>query len=232
MKIDIITIFPNMFEGVFSESMLKIAQEKERCSIVLHDLRKWSEDKHHKVDDKPYGGGGGMIMKVGPLERAVSDIKRRGEDSSIVLLSPKGRQFEQPVAEEYSRKDHVVLICGHYGGVDNRIRSFIDDEVSIGDYILTCGEIPAMVFTDAVVRLLPGVLGNERSLQEESFENDLLEAPKYTRPENYKGMKVPGVLLSGDHARVREWQRKKRIELTKERRPDILERKEKRENNC
>lgn len=222
MKIDIITIFPTMFSGVFSESMLKIAQDKEKCCIELHDLRKWTKDRHHKVDDKPYGGGGGMIMKIEPLEKAVNDIKKGGKDPEVVLLSPKGRKFGQAIAVEYSKKDHVVLLCGHYGGVDNRVRSFVDAEVSIGDYILTCGEIPAMVFTDAVVRLLPGVLGNERSLQEESFDNDLLEAPKYTRPENYKGLKVPSVLLSGDHAEIIEWKKKKRLEITRERRPDIL----------
>lgn len=222
MKIDIITIFPSMFDGVFAESIVKRAQNKGKCEIQLHDLRKWTTDRHRSVDDKPYGGGAGMIMKVEPLEKALREISCHGKNSDIVLLSPKGSKFDQGHAKKLATREQLLLICGHYGGVDERVRSLVSLELSIGDFILTCGEIPAMAVTDAVVRLLPGVLGDCRSLENESFEGGLLEAPRYTRPSEYKGMKVPEVLLSGDPVKIKKWETEKRIEMTRDRRPDLM----------
>lgn len=222
MRIDIVTIFPGMFEGVFSESMVKIAQEKNKCVIRLHDLREWTDDTHRTVDDKPYGGGGGMVMKVDPIARALRDLTCEEEASEIILLTPQGRKFDQAAAKELAGEDHLILICGHYGGVDERVRSFVTREISTGDYILTCGEIPAMTVTDAVIRLIPGVLGDSRSLEDETFEDGLLEAPRYTRPAEYMEMKVPPVLLCGDHSKIKEWEHNMRVERTLKRRPDLL----------
>ncbi len=220
MKIDILTLFPEMFDGPISESMLKIAQKKGFAKIDIHNLRKWTNDNHKTADDKPFGGGPGMVMKVEPVDKALLELKD-GKKAHVILLTPQGRTFEQRIARELSSKDHLILVCGHYEGFDERIRAYADDEISVGDYILTCGEIPAMVICDSVVRLLPGVLGDEGCLTEESFEMGMLEYPQYTRPAEYKGVKVPEVLLSGDPKKINLWRKEKALERTKERRPDL-----------
>jgi tRNA (guanine37-N1)-methyltransferase len=232
MRIDILTLFPEMFRGVFDESMVKLAGEKGLARINIHNLRQWTHDKHRTVDDKPFGGGPGMVMKIEPVDEALSEIKSsaaEGVAPVIVLLTPQGKLFNQRTAKALSILEHVVLICGHYEGFDERIRGLVDLELSIGDYVLTCGEIPAMAICDAVIRLMPGVLGAEEGLIDESFENGLLEYPQYTRPADYKGMKVPGVLLSGDPKKIEKWRKVEAIERTRRRRPDLLnsERREK-----
>ena len=230
MKIEILTLFPGMFKGAFDESMIKIACKKGLADIKVHDLRKWTHDRHKTADDKPFGGGPGMVMKIEPVDEALSEIKDKAGAASrlkVILLTPQGRVFDQGMAKELARYEHVVLVCGHYEGFDERIRALADMEVSIGDYVLTCGEIPAMVLCDAMVRLQPGVLGDEGSLISESFNEGLLEYPQYTRPAEYKGMKVPEVLLSGDHKRIEKWRRDKSLVRTKERRPDLFNREQK-----
>jgi len=225
MKIDIITIFPEMFEGAFSESMIKRAQVAGVVKISIHNLRKWTDDNHKSVDDKPYGGGPGMVMKVEPIDKAISEIKENVDpevETKVVLLTPQGKQYKQGMAHEYSGLQHLILICGHYEGFDERIRELVDVEVSIGDYILTCGEIPAMVLCDSIVRLLSGVLGDEKCLDDESFEENFLEYPQYTRPSVYKDMKVPEVLINGDHKKIKMWQEEQSLKRTKERRPDLV----------
>lgn len=225
MKIDILTLFPEMFKGVFDESMMKIARQKGLAQINVHNLRDWTHDRHRTADDKPYGGGPGMVMKVEPVDEALADLKRgsgTGGSSCVILLCPQGNKFGQKIARDLSSAEHLILICGHYEGFDDRIRDLVDMEVSIGDYILTCGELPAMVLCDAVIRLIPGVLGDQTCLEDESFETGLLEYPQYTRPAIYKGMPVPEVLLSGDPAKIRRWQKDQAIERTKKRRPDLL----------
>jgi tRNA (guanine37-N1)-methyltransferase len=210
MHIDILTIFPDMFVGPFAESMLKRAQDKGIATIAIHDLRNWSTDSHRSVDDHPYGGGAGMVMRVDLVDRALTELKKENENCKIVLLSAKGQAFTQQKAQSYSHLDQLILICGHYEGVDERVaEQLVDEEIRIGDYVLTGGELPAMVISDAVVRLLPGVLGNEESLTQESHsEPGYLEYPHYTRPEEYKGWKVPDVLLSGNHAEIAKWRKK------------------------
>jgi len=225
MRIDILTLFPDMLKGAFEESMLKIARRKGKAAIGVHNLRKWTHDRHRTADDKPFGGGPGMVMKVEPVDEALQEIMpgaRDRETSRIILLTPQGRKFEQCLARELSGFDHLVLVCGHYEGVDERIRSLVDMEISIGDYVLTCGEIPAMVLCDAVVRLIPGVLGAEDSLMEESFDGGMLEYPQYTRPAEYKKMEVPEVLLCGDPAKINKWRKEQAFNRTRERRPDLL----------
>lgn len=224
MKIDILTLFPEMFKGVFDESMIKIAKSKGLVDIELHNLRNWTSDRHRTVDDKPYGGGPGMVMKVEPIDRALKELRSRyGSTNSLaVLLTPQGEKFNQKRSKSLSINDHVILICGHYEGFDDRIRSLVDKEISIGDYVLTCGELPAMILCDSMIRLLPGVLGDKDSLLDESFENDLLEYPQYTRPDEYNGMKVPEVLLNGNHKEILSWQKEQSILRTKERRPELL----------
>jgi len=225
MRIDIITIFPKMFTGVFSESIIKRAQEKKKVEIYVHNLRDYSPDKHKKVDDRPFGGGSGMVMKPEPIFRAVEDIrsKIKNKKSKIILLSPQGKKLNQELVKELAKLKHLILICGHYEGVDERVRRYlIDEEISIGDYILTGGELPAMVLVDSIVRLIPGVLGNKKSLQFESFQGNLLEYPQYTRPANFRGMKVPEVLLSGDHKKIEAFRKKEALRITLEKRPDLL----------
>jgi tRNA (guanine37-N1)-methyltransferase len=225
MKIDILTLFPEMFRGVFDESMMRIARDKGLVTVNIHNLRKWTHDKHRTVDDKPFGGGPGMVMKVEPVDEALTQIRSSAEKEvvpAVVLLTPQGKTFNQAAAKTLSVLEHVIFICGHYEGFDERIRGLVDLELSTGDYILTCGEIPAMTVCDAVVRLIPGVLGDEECLLDESFENGLLEYPQYTRPSEYKSMKVPEVLLSGDPKKINEWQKKRAIERTRQRRPDLL----------
>lgn len=226
MKIDVLTLFPKMFASVLGESMLKRAQKKRALQVKIHDLRNWTFDNHRTADDKPFGGGPGMVMKVEPVYLALKELGALKEKrAKVILLTPQGRRLDQASAREISKEKELILICGHYEGVDERIRDFVDDEISIGDYILTCGEIPALVLIDAVVRLIPGVLGSEDSLESESFENSLLEYPHYTRPAEFEGMKVPEVLLSGDHKRIEEWRRQEAVKRTKKRRPDLLKKK-------
>lgn len=227
MQIDVVTIFPGMFEPVLGESIIKRAREKEIITINIIDLRSFSKDKHRKVDDKPFGGGPGMVMNAEPFFEAVNYLKsRRGEEeikSRVILLSPKGKTFNHRLAKRLSRYEHMILLCGHYEGIDERIRRYlVDMELSIGDFVLTGGELAAMVIIDAVARYLPGVLGNKESSCDESFTDNLLEYPQYTRPADYKGMKVPEVLLSGDHKKITAWRRRQALKVTKKKRPDLL----------
>jgi tRNA (guanine37-N1)-methyltransferase len=220
MKIDILTLFPGMFDSLLGESIVKKAQERELLEINTHDFRDFANDKHNKVDDYPYGGGAGMLLQVGPIDRTLKSI---GGAPHVVLLDPTGRKFDQKVAEELAEEKELVLICGHYEGYDERIRELVDEEVSIGDFVLTGGELGAAVMIDAVSRLIPGVLGNEDSAVTDSHSSGLLEHPQYTRPEDYDGKLVPEVLLSGNHAKIKEWQTKESLRKTLERRPELLE---------
>ena len=225
MRIDVISIFPEMFPGPLGHSIIGRAQERGLLKLVIHNLRDYTTDKHRTVDDAPYGGGAGMVMKPEPIFRAVDFLQCR-EDSRIILLSPQGEVFNQGKAWELSKEKQLLLICGHYEGVDERVREYlVTDEISVGDYVLTGGEIPAMLLIDAVVRLLPGVLGKYYSLQEESFTDNLLEYPHYTRPPEWQGMRVPPVLLSGHHEEIRLWRRRESLKRTLKRRPDLLENK-------
>src|SRR6266566_7288063 len=221
MHFDIFTLFPDMFQGPFSESMLKRAQERGLLSIVLHNIRESTSDKHHIVDDYPYGGGAGMVMKPEPIFTAVEAIYHGGP---IILLSPQGRLFNQQLARTLAQEARVTLICGHYEGVDERVREhLVTDEISIGDFVLTGGELAAMIVVDATSRLLPGVLGGEWSTLEESHSGGTLEYPHYTRPPEFRGWRVPDVLLSGNHAEIARWRRKEAIRRTRIRRPDLYE---------
>jgi tRNA (guanine37-N1)-methyltransferase len=224
MRFDIITIFPDIFRGVFDFGIIRRAVEAGLVEINIHDLRDSTYDRHRQVDDRPFGGGAGMVMKPEPLFRAVEAITEGAAGLDVVLLSPQGRLFDQQIAQEYSRKDCVVLICGRYEGIDERVAEhLVSDELSIGDYVLSGGEIPAMVVVDAVTRLLPGALGCEQSAETESFVGGLLDYPHYTRPAEYRGYRVPDVLLSGHHAEIEAWRRRKAIEKTARRRPDLIE---------
>lgn len=217
MRIDILTIFPEMFPEVLHSSIIGRAQRKNLIKIKLHNLRDWTKDKHKSVDDKPFGGGAGMVMKVDVVDRALQSLP----SGYKILLTPQGKVFNQPLAKKLSQKNHLILVCGHYEGFDERIRSLVDEEISIGDYVLTGGEIPAMTVVDAVVRLLPGVIEAE-SLKDESFSQNLLEYPQYTRPEEYKKMKVPAILLSGNHEKIKQWREQESLKRTKQRRADLL----------
>ncbi len=221
MHFDIFTLFPDMFQGPFSESILKRAQERGQLSIALHNTREATTDKHHVVDDYPYGGGAGMVMKPEPIFKAVETIYQGGP---IILLDPQGRLFNQQIARTLAQETRVTLICGHYEGIDERVREhLVTDEISIGDYILTGGELAAMIVVDATSRLITGVLGGEESIQEESYSSGLLEYPHYTRPPEFRGWRVPDVLLSGNHAEIARWRRKESLRRTKEKRPDLFE---------
>jgi len=220
MKIDILTLFPEMFNGPFAGSMLKRAQDEGLVEINIHNLRDWSTDKHKTVDDKPFGGGPGMIIRVDIVDRALAEIKRKAksEKRKIILLSAKGKKYNQQKAQEFSKLKHLILIAGHYEGVDERVsENLVDEEISIGNYVLTGGELPAMVIVDSVVRLIPNVLGNPQSLDQESFSPVTnTEYPQYTRPENYKGWKVPEILLSGNHKEIEKWKREQSFIIGKE----------------
>jgi tRNA (guanine37-N1)-methyltransferase len=219
MHFDIFTLFPNMFEGPFSESILKRAQEKGLLSIDLHNIRDVTTDRHHIVDDYPYGGGAGMVMKPEPIFTAVESVYKGGP---IILLTPQGRLFNQEIARELAQEPRVTLICGHYEGVDERVREhLVTDELSIGDYVLTGGELAAMVVVDAVSRLIPGVLASG-STEEESHSNNLLEYPQYTRPPEFRGWRIPDILLSGHHEQIARWRRKESLRRTRQRRPDLF----------
>ncbi|HHX77585.1 MAG TPA: tRNA (guanosine(37)-N1)-methyltransferase TrmD [Firmicutes bacterium] len=223
MQISIVTIFPVMFDGVLGESILKRAREKELVKYRVLDLRSFSDDKHKSVDDYPYGGGPGMVMKAAPFFEAVEYLRREvAEPSYVVLTSPGGTPFNQGKVRELATKKHLIILCGRYEGVDERVRAHLaDEDISIGDYILTGGEIPAMVIVDAVTRLIPGVLPEETTA-EESFSQGLLEYPQYTRPRNFRGYEVPEVLLSGDHGRIEQWRREEALKRTRKKRPDLL----------
>ena len=225
MRVDIITLFPSMFKNPFDESMIKRAKEKGILEIKLHDLRQFTHNKHRTVDDAPYGGGAGMVMKPQPLFQAVENIKEEINSSfRIILLSPQGRLLNQKKVKELAKERALLFICGHYEGVDERVREhLVDEEISLGDYVLTGGGLAAMVVVDAVVRMLPGVLGSENSAREDSFYEGLLDYPQYTRPSDFRGWKVPSVLLSGNHQKIKEWRRKKMLETTLRKRPDLLE---------
>jgi tRNA (guanine37-N1)-methyltransferase len=218
MRIDVLTLFPEMFTGVVNSSILQRAIGENHLEINIIDYRKFSLDKNHKVDDYPYGGGAGMVIEVEPIVLALRSLPK----GHTILTSPKGATYNQNKAKELSEKDHLIIICGHYEGIDNRITNYIDEEISIGDYILTGGEIAALAMIDSIARLIPNVLGNQESLQSESFE-ELLEYPQYTRPEEFEGHKVPSILLSGHHENVRKWRRFQSLKRTYERRQDLLE---------
>jgi tRNA (guanine37-N1)-methyltransferase len=243
MKIDILTLFPEICRAPLSESIMKRAQEKGVVDLRIHNLRDWTTDKHHIVDDAPFGGGQGMVMKPEPIFAAVEDLGGADEraahtqrstsnvqqsrianrQSKVILMSPAGRRFDQKMARQLSQEPHLVIICGHYEGVDHRvIEHLVDLEISIGDYVLTNGAIAAAVLVDAIVRLLPGALGHEQSAVDDTFDRGLLEAPQYTRPAEFRGWKVPQVLLSGNHAEIAKWRREQAINRTRENRPDLL----------
>ncbi len=222
MKIDILTLFPKMFKGPFDESIIKRAQKKGLASIKIHNLRKWAKDKYKTVDERPFGGGAGMVLMIEPIDNALKELRKK--ESRVILLTPQGRVFNQKMAQKLSKEKHLIFICGRYEGVDERIReNLVDEEISIGDYVLTGGELPTMVAVDALVRLIPGVLKKPEAIKNESFSLESpLECPQYTRPANFKGWKVPEVLLSGDHKKIAEWRKKKSLERTKKKRPDLL----------
>lgn len=221
MRIDILTLFPNMFDGVFQESIIKRAIEDKKVEINLINFRDFTTDPHNKVDDTPYGGGAGMVLTCQPIFDCIRSIKT--EDSKVIMLTPSGVPYKQKMAYDLSHEKHLILLCGHYEGFDERIKSICDMEISIGDYVLTGGEVPAMVLVDSITRLLPGVI-NERSHIEDSFnEHYLLDYPSYTKPQVYEGMEVPEVLVSGDHKKIDEYRYSESLRLTKERRPDLLE---------
>jgi len=224
VKFDIVTIFPRMFDGPTAEGILGRAIERGLVDLQVHDLRDFTSDRHRTVDDVAFGGGPGMVLKAAPLFEAVEAIRRtRGEPSAVILTSPQGRRFSQADAWRLSRLEHVVVLCGRYEGVDERVREHLaTEELSIGDYVLTGGELPALVMLDAAVRLVPGAVGDEQSVELDSFNRGLLDYPQYTRPAEYRGITVPAVLLSGHHAEVRRWRKRQALQRTLERRPDLL----------
>lgn len=229
LKIDVITIFPNIFDNFTNFGVIKEGINKKLCELNIYNLREFTEDKHKKVDDRPYGGGAGMVFMVQPIDSAVRHIKEKNDVLKInlqktILLTPGGDKLKQNTLKYLSSMENLILICGRYEGVDERIKDLaVDMEISIGDFILTGGEIPAMVLIDGVIRLLKGVVGKEESLKNESFENDLLDYPQYTRPDLYKGLKVPDVLLSGNHSKIKKWREEKSVEITRKKRPDLFD---------
>ncbi|MBR3898572.1 MAG: tRNA (guanosine(37)-N1)-methyltransferase TrmD [Bacilli bacterium] len=220
MKIDILTIFPEMFEGFLNTSIIKRARTNNKVDINIHDIRNYSKDKHKKVDDYGYGGGRGMVLMPQPIFDAVEDIKTK--DCKIILMTPQGKTYNQKIAYDLSNEKHIIIICGHYEGFDERIRTLADMEISIGDYVLTGGELPSMIITDSITRLLDGVIEKDSHIND-SFNNNLLDYPVYTKPVDFRGMKVPDVLLSGHHANIEKFRREEALKKTKERRPDLLE---------
>lgn len=223
MRIDILSIFPEMFEGPFSESIVKRAQEKGLAEIYIHDIRSYSSNKHKRVDDYPYGGGAGMVMMAEPIVAAIEDLKSKTNFDAIVFMTPDGEMFNQNMANHFSSFENILLLCGHYKGIDERIReNYITHEISIGDYVLSGGELAAMIVTDALVRLIPGVLGDETSALSDSFQDGLLSPPVYTRPFDFRGFKVPEILLSGNEKAIVEWKHQQAVERTLKRRPDLI----------
>lgn len=224
MRIDVVTGFPKLMHSPLNESIIKRAQAMGLAEIVLHDLRDFTSDKHHKIDDAPYGGGAGMILKPEPVFACIEQLQHGQEYDEVIYLSADGEKLTQQVANELSLKQSMILLCGHYKGIDERIREkLITREISIGDYVLTGGELPALVLIDSVVRLIPGVIGDGESLLSDSFQQSVLDGPQYTRPEEFRGMKVPDVLLSGNHKEIEAWRREEQLRRTKERRSDLLE---------
>lgn len=228
MFFDILTLFPEMFKGPFNESIIGRAQDKGLLDINIINIRDYTYDKHNTADDYPYGGGAGMVMKVEPIFWAWDELRsKRGKDNPVILLSPQGKKLNQEMVKELSQNEGLTLICGHYEGVDERVRqAVVTEEISIGDYVLTGGEIAAIVLVDAVARMIPGVLGDEKSKINDSFYNGLLDYPHYTRPRSFRGMNVPDILLSGNHALIERWRRKEALKRTLQRRPDLLKNKE------
>jgi tRNA (guanine37-N1)-methyltransferase len=228
MRIDIITLFPEICRAPLNESMMKRAQESGALDLHIHNLRAWTSDKHHVVDDAPFGGGQGMVMKPEPIFAAVEDLRNqtsniKNQTSKVILMSPTGRRFDQRMAEQLSHESNLIVVCGHYEGVDHRVVDhLIDEEISIGDYVLTNGGMAAVILVDAVVRLIPGVLGDEQSAHDDSFREGLLEAPQYTRPAEFRGWKVPEILLSGNHGEIAAWRKEQAKKRTSENRPDLL----------
>lgn len=222
MKIDILSLFPGMFDGFLNESIIKRAINKGLVEINVIDFRKYSKLSNSQVDDTPYGGGGGMVLRIEPIYDALMDIKKDDPDCTVILMTPDGIPYKQNIAVKLKEYKHLVFICGHYEGFDERIRTLCDMEISIGDYVLTGGELPAMIISDSIIRLLPGVITNT-SLDSESFNDKLLDYPTYTKPQEFMGMKVPEVLINGHHAKIEAWRREKQLERTKERRPDLLD---------
>jgi len=224
MRIDILTLFPEMFHGVFSESIIKRGIEKKLVEIYTHNIRDHSTDKHRRVDDYPFGGGAGMVMMIEPIVNAIQYLRSEREYDEVIFVTPDGVPFKQNKANELSLKKNIIILCGHYKGIDERIRDlFITQEISIGDFILSGGEIAAMTIVDAIVRIIPGVIGDESSALTDSFQNGLLSPPIYTRPANYQGLEVPEILLSGHEKNIADWRFEQQIKKTRERRPDLLE---------
>jgi len=224
MRIDVVTGFPKLMHSPLNESIIKRAQAMGLAEIVLHDLRDFTSDKHHKIDDAPYGGGAGMILKPEPVFACIEQLQHGQEYDEVIYLSADGEKLTQQVANELSLQRRMILLCGHYKGIDERIREkLVTREISIGDYVLTGGELPALVLIDCVVRLIPGVIGDGESLLSDSFQQNVLDGPQYTRPEEFRGMKVPDVLLSGNHKEIEAWRREEQLRRTKERRSDLLE---------
>ena len=221
MKIDILTLFPNMFDNVFDESIIKRAKSSSKVSINVHNFRDYSLDSHKKVDDTPYGGGCGMVLMAQPIDDCVESL--RTKDSKVIILTPSGTPYKQKIAYDLSKEKHLIIICGHYEGFDERIMALADIQLSIGDYVLTGGEIPAMVLVDSITRLLPGVIKEESHLEDSFNEEKLLDYPTYTKPQNFRGMEVPEVLISGDHKKIAEYRYQESLRRTKEKRPDLLE---------
>ena len=220
MKIDILTLFPNMFENVFNESIIKRAIDKKLVDIKIHDIRDYTTDKHNRVDDYAFGGGKGMVLMPEPVYNAIEDVKTK--DSIVIMMTPQGKTYNQKMAYQFSKQKHIIILCGHYEGFDERIRTLADMEISIGDYILTGGELASMVVSDSVIRLIDDVITKESS-ENESFETNLLDYPVYTKPVDFRGLKVPEVLLSGHHENIRKWRLEQQIKRTKERRPDLFQ---------
>ena len=220
MRIDVLTLFPDMFDGVFNESIIKRAIDDKKVEINLINFRDYTNDPHNKVDDTPYGGGAGMVLSCQPIFDCIRSI--RTDDSKVIMLTPSGKVYKQKMAYDLSKEKHLILLCGHYEGFDERIKSICDMEISIGDYVLTGGEIPAMILVDSITRLIPGVIEEESHIND-SFNNNLLDYPVYTKPAVYEGMEVPEVLLSGDHKKIEEYRNSERVRLTRENRPDLLE---------
>jgi len=222
MKIDILTIFPEYFKTPFEQSLIAKAKEKSLLDIDIWDIRQFSKDKHKTVDDIPYGGGCGMVMKVEPIYDCLNAVEAKNGKGYKIALTPKGKRFTQEIAEKLSSKEHLIFVCGRYEGMDERVYHFVDDEISIGDYVLMGGEAAAIVIVEAVTRLIKGVVGKDKSVEDETFTKGLLEYPQYTRPYDFLGYKVPDVLISGDHKKIEEWRRLQSLEITKKRRPDLL----------
>lgn len=224
MRIDIITVLPEMLEGFFNCSIMSRAQKKGLAEIHIHNLRDWTFDKYRRVDDYPFGGCAGMVMKIEPIDRCITELKSQREYDEVIFTTPDGEQFNQPMANELSLKKNLIILCGHFKGIDYRIREhFITKEISIGDYVLTGGEIAAAAISDAIVRIIPGVISDEQSALSDSFQDNLLAPPVYTRPAEYNGWRVPDILLSGHKAKIRDWEFQQSLERTKRLRPDLLE---------